>query len=136
MSDNQYVAWDDIEELIKILSGEILKLPRAFSSITTVSRGGLIPARLIADHLGIKKIFVDKKKISASSLFVDDIYDSGDTFKKIITLVDDPSKLIYATLFARRGKKYPKQLVYAKKTRNNDYVVFPWDKIEFESSKK
>lgn len=132
----QVVTWNEIEDLIKILSEQILKLPRSFSSISTVSRGGLVPARLMADQLGIKKIFVDKKKIPSSSLFVDDIYDSGDVFKKIISNVDDPSKLVFATLFARRGKKYPKQLVYSKKTLNNDYVVFPWDKIEFQSSQK
>ncbi|MCV0392423.1 MAG: phosphoribosyltransferase [Nitrosopumilus sp.] len=136
MPTEQFITWNDIEYLIENLSKKISKLPRSFSSITTVSRGGLVPSRLMADHLGIKKIFVDKKKISASSLFVDDIYDSGDTFKKIISNVDDPSKLVFVTLFARRGKKYPKQLVYAKKTINDDYVVFPWDKLEFQTSKK
>lgn len=136
MPSEQFVTWDDIEDLINSLSKKILKLDRSFSSITTVSRGGLVPARLMADHLGIKKIFVDKKKISSSSLFVDDIYDSGNTFKKIISNVDNPSELVFATLLARSAETYPKQLVYAKKTINYDYVVFPWDKIEFQSSQK
>ncbi|MHA7647044.1 phosphoribosyltransferase [Nitrosopumilus sp. S4] len=136
MPTEQLITWNEIEDLIDNLSKKILKLPGTFSSISTISRGGLVPARLMADHLGIKKIFVDRKKISSSSLFVDDIYDSGNTFKKIISNVDDPSKLVFATLFARRDKKYPKQLVYAKKTINNDYVVFPWDKIEFQTSQK
>ncbi|KEQ57309.1 Xanthine phosphoribosyltransferase protein [Marine Group I thaumarchaeote SCGC AAA799-E16] len=133
---SQNVDWYEIEFLVKKLSNKISKLPRTFSSITTLSRGGLVPARLVADHLGIKKIFVDKKKISSDSLFVDDIFDSGDTFDEIIKRVDVPSKFVYATLFARRGKKYPKQLLYGKKTNNNAYVVFPWDKLEFERSQK
>lgn len=132
MSSEQYVTWNDIELLVKTLSRKISKLPRNFSSITTLSRGGLVPSRLLADHLGIKKIFVDKNKISSDSLFVDDIFDTGDTFKKIIPKVDNPSNLVFITLFARRGKKYPKQLIYAKKTNNNAYVVFPWDKLEFQ----
>ena len=111
-------------------------MPKTFTSITTVSRGGLIPARLIADQLDIKKIFVDKRKINSNSLFVDDIYDTGDTFNEIIKRVDVPSKLVFVTLFARRGKKYPKQLLYGKKTNNNAYVVFPWDKLEFKRSEK
>ena len=127
------VSWDEIESLIKILSKKISKMPRTFTSITTLSRGGLVPSRLLADHLGIDKIFVDKKKISSNSLFVDDIFDSGKTFKKVISKVDNPSKLVFVTLFARRGKKYPKQLVYAKKTKSTSgYVVFPWDKLEFK----
>ena len=128
--------WSEIESIVKRLSNQISKLPRTFSSITTVSRGGLIPARLIADQLDIKKIFVDKRKINSNSLFVDDIYDTGDTFNEIIKRVDVPSKLVFVTLFARRGKKYPKQLLYGKKTNNNAYVVFPWDKLEFKRSEK
>ena len=133
---SQDVDWFEIESLVKKLSNKISKLPRTFSSITTISRGGLIPARLVADQLGIKKIFVDKKKISSNSLFVDDIFDSGDTFSEIIKRVDLPSKFVFATLFARRGKKYPKQLLYGKKTNNTAYVVFPWDKLEFKRSQK
>ena len=136
MSLQQDVNWNEIESLIKTLSKKILKLPVTFSSITTVSRGGLIPSRLLADHLGIETIFVDKKKISSDSLFVDDIFDSGDTFNKIISNTDIPSKLTFVTLFARSGQKYPQNLLYAKKTNDDGYVVFPWDKLEFQKSKK
>jgi hypothetical protein len=136
MSLQQDVNWNEIESLIKTLSKKILKLPVNFSSITTVSRGGLIPSRLLADHLDIETIFVDKNKISSDSLFVDDIFDTGDTFKKIISKTDIPSKLTFVTLFARRGKKYPQNLLYAKKTNDDGYVVFPWDKLEFQKSKK
>ena len=145
----QYVSWSEIDSLITILSDLVKKSSRSFSTITTLSRGGLIPARLLADHLGIKKILVDPTTISSDSLvvelfrekyrtadvlLVDDIFDSGNTFKKIQSLVDDSSKLFYATLFARRGKQYPNQLVYAKQTNDDGYVVFPWDKLEFQNS--
>ena len=52
------VSWADIENLIQILSNNILRLSRSFTSITTLSRGGLVPSRLLADTLGIQKIFV------------------------------------------------------------------------------
>jgi len=132
----QSVSWTEIESLIKILSKIISKSTRNFSSITTLSRGGLVPSRLLADHLGIRKILVDKKNISSNSLFVDDIFDSGKTFNKVLTKVDDPSQLSFVTLFARRGKKYPKQLIYAKKTDGDTYVVFPWDRLEFRRHQK
>tara|TARA_B110000438_G_C15346505_1_gene450229 strand:+ start:130 stop:540 length:411 start_codon:yes stop_codon:yes gene_type:complete len=130
----QNVNWNDIENLVQIVSNNILKFSRTFSSITTVSRGGLIPSRLLADALGIKKIFVDQKNISFNSLFVDDIFDTGKTFDDTISKVDDPSKFIFATLFARRGMKYPEQLIYGSQTFDNSYVVFPWDQIEFKTS--
>jgi len=129
-SNSEKINWSDVENLIKILAKKISLMSREFSSISTISRGGLVPARLLADHLGIDIILVDQKKISSDSIFVDDIYDSGSTFKKIISKVDTPSKLLFVTLFARRGKKYPQQLLYAKKTKNKSYVVYPWDKLE------
>ena len=136
MALEQYVDWSEIESLILILSDLIRKSSRSFSTITTLSRGGLIPARLLADHLGIQKILVDPTAISSDSLVVDDIFDSGHTFNKIQSLVDDPSRLFFVTLFVRRGKQYPKQLVYAKQTNDDGYVVFPWDKLEFQNSLK
>lgn len=134
MTLEQYVDWSEIDSLIIILSDLVRKSSRSFSTITTLSRGGLIPARLLADHLGIQKILVDPKTVSSDSLVVDDIFDSGNTFKKIQSLVDDSSRLFFVTLFARRGKQYPNQLVYAKQTNDDGYVVFPWDKLEFQNS--
>jgi len=134
--ESQKISWSEIEKLMKILSKKITDMPRDFSSISTISRGGLIPARLLADHLEIKTIFVDKNKIPSDSIFIDDIYDSGHTFKKIIPIAEDPSKLVFATLFARRGKKYPRQLIYAKKTTGNEYIVYPWDRLEYKRLKK
>ena len=136
MISKQNISWNDIEILIDTLSQNILKLSRNFSSITTLSRGGLIPSRLLADALGIKKIFVDQKIVNSDSLFVDDIFDTGKTFYNIISCVDDPSKFVFATLFARRGMTYPEQLMYAEKTFDDSYVVFPWDKLEYELSLK
>jgi len=132
----QDVSWNEIETLVAQLCTKILKLPRTFSSITTLSRGGFVPSRLVADYLGIETIHVDKRKVSSDSLFVDDIFDSGNTFEKVISKTDKSSQLIFATLFARRGKKYPSNLLYAKKTNDDAYVIFPWDKLEFQRSKK
>ncbi len=136
MLSSQNVSWNDVEYLVQTLSENILKLSRSFSSITTLSRGGLVPSRLLADNLGIKKIFVDQNKIYSNSLFVDDIFDSGKTFDDVFSKVDDPSNFIFATLFVRRGVKYPSQLIYGDKTIDDSYVVFPWDKLEFHNNLK
>ena len=136
MALEQYVSWSEIDSLIELLSNSILKSKEEFSSISTISRGGLVPSRLLADYLGIEKIFVDEKIISSDSIFVDDIFDSGKTFDKIISKSEDSSKLVYATLFVRRGKQLPPQLIYGTETDSDTYVVFPWDKLEFEMSKK
>lgn len=125
------LAWNDIDSQVKILVDKIKKTGFEFDRIATVTRGGLIPARLIADQLDIKKILVDRPKIYRKTLFVDDIYDTGNTFKKVIPKVIDKKNFVFATLVARKGIKYPKQLIYAKKTIDREYVVFPWDKLEY-----
>jgi len=131
-----YLTWSDIESQVKVLVTKIRKNGFEFDKIATVSRGGMVPARLVADHFDIKKILVDKNKISPRTLFVDDIYDSGDTFNRVFPLVLEPKNFLYATLIARKGMEYPQQLVYAKKTQGQEYVVFPWDKLESNRNSK
>ena len=130
------LTWSDIESQVKVLVTKIRKTGFEFDKIATVSRGGLVPTRLVADHFNIKKILVDKNKIPSRTLFVDDIYDSGDTFNRIFPLVLEPKNFLYATLVARKGMKYPKQLVHAKKTRGQEYIVFPWDRLESNGNSK
>jgi hypoxanthine phosphoribosyltransferase len=125
-----YKSWDEIEECIDTLVKKILAKELQFGSISTISRGGLVPARLVADRLKIKLILVDDETIPSDSLFVDDIYDTGETFRKIIQRADDPDKLVYATLFARKEQNFPKQLIFAKLTKDNEYIVYPWDRFE------
>jgi hypothetical protein len=125
-----YKDWDEIEAFTAILVKKILEEKSNFDRIYTISRGGLVPSRLVADRLNIKQILVDEETIPAGSLFVDDIYDTGETFRKIIQNAEEPNSLVYATIFARRKKHYPKQLIYAKLTKNNEYIVYPWDRFE------
>ncbi|MFY9301390.1 MAG: phosphoribosyltransferase [Candidatus Nitrosotenuis sp.] len=122
--------WQEIESSVELLVEKITEKNQKFRSISTVSRGGLVPARLVADRLDIKQIFVDMETIPGDSLFVDDIYDTGETFRRIMERVEDPDNLVFATLFARRKKQHPRQLIYAKLTKNCEYVVFPWDRFE------
>lgn len=129
------LSWDKIEYLVEVLCLKIKQSGSGFDQIATVSRGGLVPARLVADVFDIKKILVDQKRIPADALFVDDIYDSGDTFKKVYPRFTS-KQFLYATLVARKGKPYPKQLIYAQTTLGDEYVVFPWDRLEYKRKQK
>lgn len=126
------LSWTEIESQVDILAKKIRKMDFEFDKIATVTRGGLVPARLLADQFNIKKILVDEKKIPRKTLFVDDIYDSGNTYRNIITIVSQPKQFLYATLLARKDIEYPKHLVFAKKTRGKEYVIFPWDRLEYQ----
>lgn len=127
---HDYKNWSEIESAITKLVERLAAKKLQFRTISTISRGGLVPARLMADRLGIKQILVDPESVPADSLFVDDIYDSGETFRKIIQRADNPDSLVFATIYARRKQNYPKQLVYAELTRDTEYIVYPWDRFE------
>lgn len=130
MQENDLKGWSEIEECVRILVEKIQDTNKQFKAIYTISRGGLVPARLVADRLDIKQILVDEETIPEEALFVDDIYDSGETFRKIMPRAENSDTLVFATLFARRKNHYPKQLIYAKLTKNSEYIVFPWDRFE------
>ena len=130
---HETISWKQIESDINSLAQKLEC--NSFSSIFTISRGGLVPSRLLADLLGIKKIYVDSPTIPSHSLIVDDIFDSGKTFEKISTLIDGDD-FTFATIYARHQKNFPKQLLFGKLVTSDDYLVFPWDKIEFFGSEK
>ena len=120
-------SWGDIENIMQKLEAKLKEFN--VDKIYTKSRGGLIPARLTADRLNINEIIIDPKKIPKGSIFIDDIYDSGKTYKEIMKLGED---ITYTTLFLRKKTKAPKNLIYAIETEGDEYVVFPWDRYEYK----
>ena len=115
MDLEENVSWSEIESLVQILATKISNSSRKYSSIVTLSRGGLVPSRLLADHLDIRKILVDEDSISSDSLFVDDIFDTGNTFAKILPRVDDPSRLTLPRYLQDAERCFPNNLSMQKK---------------------
>ena len=134
MIPTQDVSWTDIESLVEKLSENILKLSRNFSSITTLSRGGLVPSRLLADSLGIKKIFVDQPLflliLCLWMIFLILVKHLIMYFHVLMINLN-----LFLLLYLQDVvSQYPEQLIYGEKTLDNSYVVFPWDKLEFKNS--
>lgn len=125
-------SWSDIDSLINQLTAKIKATKRTFTEIYTISRGGLIPARLIADKLDIKIIHVDKE-VPDNSLFIDDIYDTGKTFENV---TKGNKTILFGTLFGRKDMKFPENVTFAEETVGSEYIVFPWDKQEYAKLQK
>lgn len=102
--DKQYCSWQQIETMVEQLA-EPLRL-RTFDAMLAVTRGGMVPAGMIAYHLGIRNILVaavqfysgvgrhaekptflqfpaDPFVSGKSLLIVDDIWDSGKTISAV-----------------------------------------------------
>ena len=116
------VTWIKIEDYISILAK---KINYKVKTISTISKGGLIPARLLADKLGVDKILVNDM---SGDLIIDDIYDSGKTYKKMKATANKDAKFYF--LFKRKGVATPSDVTFATETVGTEYVVFPWDRHE------
>ena len=122
------ITWIKIEDYINILAK---KINYKVKSISTLSRGGLIPARLLADKLGGDKILVNDM---SGDLIIDDIYDSGKTYKKMKATANKNARFYF--LFKRKGIATPPDVTFATETVGSEYVIFPWDKHEADRMAK
>ena len=77
------LEWSEIERLVEVLSFKIQSYyGEDINSIYGCPRGGLIPAVMLSHKLGLPLI-IDESKITEWTLIVDDICDTGETFRKM-----------------------------------------------------
>jgi hypoxanthine phosphoribosyltransferase len=148
-----YVSWEEIEELSAKVARLVLKSGFNVDVIVGIMRGGIIPARIIADQLGVDRIEVLEVKLyrgvgvrgekpyvirpvvgelkGLNVLIVDDISDSGLTLESALNFVSlyAPRGIRTATLFIKPWTRLVPDY-YAETT--DKWVVFPWEKKETE----
>jgi len=137
------LSWSDIETSSKQLAVSLKE--RNWAGILAITRGGLVPAGLLAESLNIRRIETinvqsydkekkrgeitllnvpDIKNAGENWLIVDDLVDSGETVKAVKKLFP---KAVYAVLFAK-----PKGLSmvdhFVREVGQDTWIVFPWEK--------
>ncbi|MGI0077128.1 MAG: hypothetical protein ACREAU_06960 [Nitrosopumilaceae archaeon] len=63
--ESDAISWKELDTLTKLLSDKINATGKKFNSISTITRGGLVPSRLVADRLDIHEIQVDYSKVDS-----------------------------------------------------------------------
>ena len=146
-----YLDWKIVEKQAEACANYYKAKHFKPTAIFGVSRGGLIPATLVAHHLGVQ--YVDSIQIrtcrtseqSSKSvidtagrdllvrynepefLVIDDLYDSGSTTKLIKTIAPN---IRVACLFTKTTLKEPECSHIdwvGQKLQTNRWVVFPWE---------
>lgn len=142
MDDKLYINWDNFHRDVLELAAKI-KAAGSFKRIIAISRGGLIPAGILAYELGIRNCDVinmstydgEAKRhdadieispmlnnVDAQTLIVDDLADSGRTLQILhrqypqatrVCVYAKPQGTAHADIFA--------------KALPDRWVVFPWD---------
>ncbi|MGC8632472.1 MAG: phosphoribosyltransferase [Thermoprotei archaeon] len=146
------ITWDCLQELTTKLVSKITADQIRFDVIVAISRGGLIPGRMVADSLGIREIQVlgikyysnlnqlsqavllqrpNSDMTGKRVLIVDDISDSGKTLEIAQReLPGTPAVLKSATIFTKPWSTVMPDY-FAEITE--DWIVFPWEQNEFRA---
>jgi xanthine phosphoribosyltransferase len=139
------ISWSDIDTVSRQLC-EPLK-GKTWAGILAITRGGLIPAGILAQSLKIRRIeAINVKSYDAGAkrgeiallnapqiknkgenwIIVDDLVDSGNTARAVKELYP---KAVYAVLYAK-----PKGLSAAdhhvQLVAQDTWIVFPWERHE------
>jgi len=151
------LTWEKIEEMCGKLAEQVKDSSFKPEILIGISRGGWIPTRILSDMLNVYKVAsigvvfytgtgktMEKPKLTQELnvdirgkrvLLVDDVADTGESLllakEKVLAL--GPSELKIATLNYKPKSKV-KPDFYVEETTN--WLVYPWEKREFESSKK
>ena len=142
MPDKIYISWEEFHRHTKALASQI-KARGDFNKIIAISRGGLLPAGILAYELDIRNSQAinissydgdqarpdEQIEISAAvgpvdnkTLIVDDLSDSGRTFKLLRPLFP---QACFAAVYAK-PKGAAVTDIYAADIPDQ-WIVFPWD---------
>lgn len=139
--ETRKISWTEVDECAELLSVKVQSNNvKPFDLVVGISRGGIIPARLVAEYLEVKNIEVISPEDSYMELalkfagynhilIVDDINDSGKTFTyledKLIAVNVD---CILSSLYIRYNTRY-KESEYGYLLTHDRWLVFPWEHL-------
>ena len=136
------VSWEELHRNSRALAWRVLELA-PFKGIIAVTRGGLVPAAIVARELDIRLIdtvcvqsYTDKNQglveflkdagdtgTGKKWLVVDDLVDTGETIKAIRKKLPNAH---YATVYAKPSGC--KQVdTFVTEVSQDTWIYFPWD---------
>lgn len=131
------ITWQGIDKVVNDLVGFLND--SEFDAVFGIANGGIIPAVLVANRLGIKYIetinkddnILDIEKLMdryETVLIVDDINDTGKTLDRFMH-IDTVALYNCVTLFKRHSTKWPNVLC-GHELDNDDWLHFPWEVLD------
>lgn len=146
------VSWDQFHRDSKALAWKLSTISEEqgeWKAIVCITRGGLVPAAIIARELGVRNIetvciasyheykdqgnLIVLKSISQNIieetnggegvLVIDDLTDTGATAKKVREMLP---KAHFATVYAKPSGK-PTVETYVTEVSQDTWIYFPWD---------
>ncbi|MEC8654502.1 MAG: xanthine phosphoribosyltransferase [Pseudomonadota bacterium] len=136
------VSWEELHRTSKALAWRLLELG-PFEGLVAVTRGGLVPAAIVARELEIRLIDTacmasyhgqergQVKILKEASLagdgkgwlIVDDLVDTGETSRALRALLP---KAHFATVYAKPAGR-PLVDTFVTEVSQDTWIFFPWD---------
>jgi xanthine phosphoribosyltransferase len=134
------VSWDELHRHSRALAWRLLDLA-PWKGIIAVTRGGLVPAAIVARELDIRLVdticiasYDDRKQgnpvilksVAGDGegwLIVDDLVDTGRTARMVRDML---SKAHFATVYAKPAGR-PLVDTFITEVSQDTWILFPWD---------
>ncbi len=147
MADKLHISWDEFNERTIQLGNQIKATGKDYKGIITITRGGLVPSAILAHVLGIRMLDIvatisyngqdqsDEVKITNQPelalkdnkgegwLLVDDLSDTGKTFKELKKLL--PNATTTTVYVKPQGKNYVSHFLL--EVPQETWIVLPWE---------
>ncbi len=144
-----YIPWSKALRMCYKLAEMIMDSGEVFDVIVTISRGGLVPARIVSDVLGIDDLYAVSSRFwgiggrvapepvikacedldvqGRKALVVDEVVDTGSTMTKVVRLLESLGAIGIRT--ATLHYKTTSSLVpdyYVEKVEKWIWIFYPW----------
>jgi xanthine phosphoribosyltransferase len=134
------VTWDELHRHARALAWRLVELG-PWQQIVAVTRGGLVPAAIVARELDLRLIdtvciasYDDRehgkltilKRVAGDgtgSLIIDDLVDTGITAKAVREMLP---KAHFATIYAKPAGR-PLVDTFVTEVSQDTWILFPWD---------
>jgi xanthine phosphoribosyltransferase len=134
------VSWDELHRHARALAWRLLDLG-PWAGIIAVTRGGLVPAAIVARELDVRLIdtvciasYDDRQQGQAvvlksvpgdgkSWLIIDDLVDTGHTARVVREMLP---KAHFATIYAKPAGR-PLVDTFITEVSQDTWILFPWD---------
>ncbi|MEM1628393.1 MAG: phosphoribosyltransferase [Desulfurococcaceae archaeon] len=146
----RYASWREIHRAILEISNKVMTSYKP-EVLITICKGGLIPARIMVDLLGLKELgYIEVKfykavgvrdekplitfsafppLVAKNVLIIDDVVDSGRTMQVAVEAVSmhRPRCVKTAAIFVKPWSTFMPDYYYKI---TNEWIVFPWEICE------
>ena len=151
--DKVRISWADFHKDCNITATKARQQSGKFDTIIAIARGGLVPARIIAETIKPQnfysigaKLYEGEKRGETICIYqdvpncvhvnwvgnilvVDDISDGGSTLAMVVSKLKGKApkaKIVTATPYIKTGTKFVPDF-YHKEFPSNEWIVFPFE---------